>query len=322
MNNQQFGLGCGNLFMGTKKARCESRAIIKEALENNISFFNTADFYHSGESELALGSVITSEKRENIFISDKFGALVEPNGRMYGLDVHPDRVKNYLAYSLKRMNLDYIDLYQPGRIDQAIPVEETVGGIAELVQAGYVKKIGLTQVDATTLRKAHSVHPISYIEVEYSLFNRSMEEEILPVAKELGIKVIGFGLLAHGLLGGKWTKRSLEQGVSPQNNYIELFQKGNIEKNIELVENVKRIADAKNITLPQLVHAWAVSKSDIMFPVIGVSKVSQLQDSIQANKIHLTPKELKQIEAAVPVDKIAGNSFPNMQFRNGKVIKK
>ncbi|WP_238162564.1 aldo/keto reductase [Cohnella sp. AR92] len=237
---------------------------------------------------------------------------------MYGLDVSPHHVKNYLAHSLKRLNLDYIDLYQPARIDLGIPVEETIGAISELVQAGYVKQIGISQVDAETLRRAHATHPISLAEFEYSLFNRSIETEILPTARELGIGVIAFGAVAHGLLAGNWTEERIQKN---KGGYIPLFSEGNIEKNVALAKKLGEIAAKKQMTLSQLAFAWILSKGEDFIPLIGTVSPAHLQEAMRSLDIHLTDDEVREIEEAIPEQEIAGASFPNMQFRNGKTVR-
>ncbi|WP_163654104.1 aldo/keto reductase [Listeria sp. PSOL-1] len=320
MNTTNFGLGCGSFSTANKNLLTESTAIIRSAMEHNVTFLNTADFYGAGESEMAISHALYHEQRDATYLSLKFGALMAPNGMMYGLDVHPDRIKNYLTHSLKRLKLDYIDLYQPARIDLAIPVEETIGAISDLVKEGYVKEIGITQVDAQTLRKAHATHPISYVEMEYSLFNRSMEKEIVPVARELGINMVAFGILAHGLLSGAWTKEKVAQGKRAQNKTTSLLDKDNIEENILRVEALRKIAEEKQLTLSQLIHAWALSKGEDILPLIGVSKLSQFEDSIQARQVKLSNEEISRIEKAVPEDKIKGKSFRQLTFRNGVIV--
>ena len=222
MELSRLGLGCGRMSNSTGAAdRIESIATIHAALDAGITYINTADFYSSGHNEMLIGEALKGYNRDKAFISVKFGGLIAPNGAMYGLDVRPLIIKNYLTYSLKRLNLDYIDLYQPGRIDLGIPIEETIGAISHMVKAGYVKHIGITQVDADTLRKAHSVHPISLVESEYSLFNRNIEKEILPTARELGIGVVAFGALAHGLLSGTNMEREKSDGKFEETSKTE-----------------------------------------------------------------------------------------------------
>ncbi len=312
----KIGLGCGGMVNTDNKS--ENIATIHAALDSGINLLNTADFYGSGKSEMVIGEALKGQKREKAFVSVKFGAMVAPNGSMYGLDVRPLTIKNYLTYTLKRLNLDYIDLYQPARIDLGIPVEETIGAISDLVKAGYVKHIGITQVDVDTLRRANSVHPISLIEAEYSLFNRSIEKDIIPAARELGIGVVAFGALAHGLLSGTFSK-----GTSHgYNSMIPLFFEENIDKNLELVEALRKIADEKHTTIPQLALAWLLSKGDDIITLVGASRRTTLSDSLKSVDVNLTADDIHRIEKAISEDAIAGGSFPNMKFRNGVVVRK
>lgn len=314
----RLGLGCGRMSNATGSAdRSEAIATIHAALDAGISHINTADFYSSGHNEMLVGEALKGYNRDKFFLSVKFGGLVAPNGMMYGLDVRPLTIKNYLAHSLKRLNVDYIDLYQPARFDLAIPIEETIGAISDMVKAGYVKQIGITQVDADTLRKAHSVHRISLIESQYSLFNRNIEKEILPTARELGIGVVAFGALAHGLLGGTWSKD--KEDVN--NSRIPLFFKENIEKNLSLVEALREIALEKQMTVSQLAFTWMLSKGDDIIPLIGARKVSQLQESIKCLDVSLSESDIKRIEDAIPENEIAGGSFPEFKFKNGLAVR-
>ena len=317
MEYKGFGLGCMSL---STVNQAESTAVIHTALDEGVSFLNTGDFYGSGESEMAIGEALKGYNRDKFYISVKFGALTSPNGKLYGLDVHPDRIKNYLMHSLKRLKLDYIDLYQPCRIDLGIPVEETIGAISELVKEGYVRHIGLSQVDAATIEKAQSVHKIEAVEMEYSLFNRSIEKDIMPIARKLDIGIVAFGTIAHGLLNGAWTKERLERGEFPTHMASTLFSKENIGKNIELVENFKQIADEKQVTISQLAHAWMLSKGEDIIPLIGTSKVKHFMDSVAAKNLLLSKDDIQRIEATIPQEKIAGESFRKMQFRNGVVL--
>ncbi|RVT57230.1 aldo/keto reductase [Niallia taxi] len=311
----RLGLGCSRMSNANSDRR-ESIATIHAAMDAGITHINTADFYTSGHNEILIGEALKGYNRDKAFLSVKFGALVAPNGKMYGLDVRPQHIKNYLTYSLKRLGVDYIDLYQPARIDLDIPVEETIGAISELVDAGYVKQIGMTQVEADTLRKAHSVHPISLVEYQYSLFNRNIENDILPTARDLGINVVAFGTLAHGLLGGNLTKDKVDHTTS----HIPLFSKENIDKNLSLVEALRQIAEEKQMTVAQLAVAWVLAKGEDILPLIGARKVSQLLESMKALDVHLNGSDVKRIEKAIQVNEIAGGSFPRMQFKNGMVV--
>ncbi|WP_244862594.1 aldo/keto reductase [Paenibacillus sp. J22TS3] len=325
MNDQQnrlelsrIGLGCAHLSNVNEAVKSAGIAAIHAAFESGINHLNTGDFYGAGQSEMVIAEALKGYKRDDYFISLKFGALNTPSGSMYGLDVSPHHVKNYLAYSLKRLNLDYIDLYQPARIDLGIPVEETIGAISELVKAGYVRQIGVSQVDAETLRRAHATHPISWLEVEYSLFNRSIEKYILPTSRELGIGVIAFGVLAHGLLAGHWTNERIQRS---KGGYVPLFFEENIEKNVVMAQKLGEIAVKKQMTLSQLALAWMLSKGEDIIPLIGTVSPAHLQEALQSLDIHLTEDDVMEIEDAIPEQEIAGASFPNMQFRNGKTVR-
>ncbi|MBB6731444.1 aldo/keto reductase [Cohnella zeiphila] len=314
----RIGLGCGHMSNVDEAVKSAGIAAIHAAFESGVHHLNTGDFYGAGRSEMVIAEALKGYKRDDYFISLKFGALNTLDGSLYGLDVSPHHVKNYLAYSLRRLNLDYIDLYQPARIDLGIPVEETIGAIAELVQAGYVKQIGVSQVDAETLRRAHATHPISLVEVEYSLFNRSIEKEILPAARELGIGVVAFGAAAHGLLAGHWTDERIQRS---KGGYVPLFFEENIEKNVSLAKRLGEIAARKQMTLSQLAFAWILSKGEDIVPLIGTVSPAHLQEALKSLDHHLTEDEIGEIEAAIPEREIAGASFPNMQFRNGKPVR-
>ncbi|EQF28851.1 aldo/keto reductase family protein [Clostridioides difficile CD160] len=310
----KLGLGCGGMIHLDNKA--ENIATIHEALDSGINMLNTADFYGAGQSEMIIGEALKGRKREEAFVSVKTGALVAPNGQMYGLDVNPFNIKNHVAQTLKRLNLDYIDLYQPARIDLAIPVEETIGAISDLVKEGYIKHIGITQVDEEILRRANRVHHISLIEAEYSLFNRDIEKNILPTARELGVGVVAFGALAHGLLSGVCSKSNAQRY-----KWIPLFSDENIDRNLELVENLREIANEKEATIPQIALAWVLSKGDDIITLVGASRRVTLEDSLKAKDIKLSDEDIRRIENTIDKNKILGASFPNMRFKNGKVVR-
>lgn len=314
----RIGLGCGHMSNVNDAVRRAGIATIHAALESGIRHLNTGDFYGAGGSEMVIAEALKGRNRDDYWISLKFGALNTLDGSLYGLDVSSHHVKNYLAYSLKRLNLDYVDLYQPARIDLGIPVEETIGAIADLVKAGYVRQIGVSQVDAETLRRAHATHPISWVEVEYSLFNRSIEKDLLPTARELGIGVVAFGALAHGLLAGHWTDERIQKS---KGGYIPLFFEENMEKNVALSQRLGEIAANKQITLSQLAFAWMLSKGEDILPLIGTLSPAHLQEALRSLDIQLTEEEVRAIEEAIPEREIAGASFPNMQFRGGKTVR-
>ena len=289
----------------------ESIATIHAALDADINFLNTGDFYSTGQNEMLVGEAIKGYSREKFFISVKFGGLIAPNGMPYGIDLHPLTVKNYLTYSLKRLGVDYVDLYQPCRIDPEIPVEETIEPIAQMVKAGFVKHIGLSMVDAETLRRAHSVHPISLVEVEYSLFNRNIEKELIPTARELGIGVVAVGVLSHGLL----TKERLQE----MKKRFPQFYSDNIDKNLSRLEAVGEIAKEKQITLPQLLTAWVLAQGEDVMPLVGARKVSQLQESMKALNVNLSKSDLEKIDAVAPANS-SSDIGPTIKFKNGLMV--
>lgn len=286
MENRKLGLGCMGMAF---RNEVDSAEVIRAALEEGVTFLNTGDFYSSGESEMVVGNALRGIPRDRYFISLKFGGLMSPNGTFYGLDVHPDRVKNYLTRSLKRLRLEYVDLYQPCRVDLGIPVEETIGAIGELVEEGYVRSIGISEVDAATLERAHAAHPISYVEMGYSLVSRRMEQDILPAARRLGIGVVAFGIIAHG--------------------------------HLQRVESLRRIAEEKQMTVPQLAYAWVLSKGDDILPLIGTTKAAHFRETIKARELSLSAEDIKRIEAAVLAESAMGMGMRTLAFKDGRIVK-
>lgn len=317
MKYEGFGLGC--MHMKNEDFE-ENRAVIYTALDEGVTYLNTGDFYGAGESEMVLGKALQGISRDDFYISVKFGVLSHPNGGPSGLDVRPHRIKDYLMHSLRQLRLDYIDLYQPARMDRAIPVEEIVGVMADLVKEGYIRHIGLSQIDSATLKTANAVYPIEMVEMDYSLFNRTIETDILPMSRKLGVSVAAFGILAHGLMSGRYTKEYLNNKDIPSNRGNSLFAKANIEKNVELVERLLKIANEMHISLPQLAHAWVASKGDDIIPIIGASKLKNYRDSAKAISLTLNPGEITKIEEAIPNDEIAGESMRNLLFENGMIV--
>ncbi len=307
-------LGLGTMGMSIVRNAENSVKTIHAALDAGITLFNTGEFYNASESELVVGQALRGVDRDSYFLSVKFGVLPSPGGGIYGLDVRPQNVKGHLTYSLRRLGLDYIDLYQPARQDTTVPVEELVGAIAEQVEAGYVKHIGLSMVDAETLRRACKVHPIHTVEMEYSLVSRGIEKELLAAAKELGVKVLAFGTVGHGLLrddiltmpAGSMMPRGM---LAPEHR----------EKNLAMVRRVKEIADGMGVSLSQLALAWSLSKYDHVQSLIGTTSPAHLQDAIDALKIELTAEDIARIEAALPADQVGGVGMRNFVFTDGKM---
>lgn len=285
----------------------ESVATIRAAIDNGINLIDTGDFYGSGHNELLISQALQGN-RDDVVLSVKYGAQRDPAGAMVGNDVSPEATKNSLAYSLNRLGTDHVDVYRPARIDGAVPVEETVGAIAELVQAGYVRHIGLSEVGAETIRRAHAVHPIVDVQIEYSLLSRGIEPEILPTCRELGIGVTAYGVLSRGLLSD--TFRGVEavsqndfRGMSPR------FQGENLHRNLQLVEALAGLAESRGVTVAQLAIAWVLTRGDTIIPVIGARRVDRLQETLAALDIELDPGEIAAIEAAAPAEAVAGDRY-------------
>jgi aryl-alcohol dehydrogenase-like predicted oxidoreductase len=239
-------------------------------------------------------------------VSVKFGALRDPAGGWGGYDTRPVALKNFLAYSLQRLGLDHIDIYRPARLDPAVPIEDTIGAIADLVKAGYVRHIGLSEVGAETIRRAAAVHPISDLQIEYSLISRGVEDGILATCRQLGIGVTAYGVLSRGLISGHW------QGpAGPQDfrAYSPRFQPGNVERNLALVEALRNIASAKGVTVAQLAIAWVAAQDNDIVPLIGARQRDRLTEAIGALDVTLTPDDLAQIERAIPKGAAAGARY-------------
>lgn len=307
-------LGLGTMGMSIVRNPESSVKTIHAALNAGITLFNTGEFYNASESELIVGQALRGVNRDRYFLSVKFGVLPSPEGGIYGLDVKPHNVKAHLTYSLRRLGLDYIDLYQPARMDTTVPVEELVDAIADQVQAGYVRHIGLSMVDAETLRRACKVHPIHTVEMEYSLLNRSIEAELIAAAKELGVTVLAFGTVGHGLLrddvltapAGSMMPRGM---LAPEHR----------EKNLAMVRKVKEIADEKGVSLSQLALAWSLAKYDHVQSLIGTTSPAHLQQAIDALSITLTPADIARIEAALPAGSVGGVGMRHFVFTDGKM---
>jgi aryl-alcohol dehydrogenase-like predicted oxidoreductase len=284
-------------------------ATIHAALDSGITLFDTGDFYGMGHNEMLLGRALQG-RRGQALISVKFGALRGPDGSWGGFDARPVAVRNFLAYSLKRLGVDYIDIYRPARHDPAVPIEDTVGAIADLVKAGYVRAIGLSEVGAETIRRAHAVHPITDLQIEYSLVSRSPEARIFPVLAELGIGVTAYGVLSRGLLSG-----STPSGPGDLRRHFPRFTPENLAANGRLVATLGALAAQKGATAAQLAIAWVLAKGESIVPVIGARTPAQLAESLAALPISLSPAEVARIEEAIPASAVAGDRYaaPQMQ---------
>ncbi|MEV5276468.1 aldo/keto reductase [Streptomyces sp. NPDC052811] len=312
-----LGLGCMGMsaLYGTAD-RGESIATIHAALDAGVTLLDTGDFYAMGHNEMLIGEALRSAPaaaRERALTSVKFGALRDPEGGWSGYDGRPAAVKNFAAYSLQRLGVDHIDVYRIARVDENVPIEETVGAIAELVGAGHVRHVGLSEVGAATLRRAAAVAPISDLQIEYSLISRGIEDEILPTARELGIGVTAYGVLSRGLISGHFSPdRQLAagdfRGMSPR------FQGENLRHNLGLVEALRKIAEQKGVSVAQIAIAWVLSRGEDIVPLVGARRRDRLTEALGALDVDLSTDDLAAIEAAVPAGAAAGDRYPEAQM--------
>jgi aryl-alcohol dehydrogenase-like predicted oxidoreductase len=304
-----IGLGCMRMsnFAGPKASTDEEGiATIQAALDAGINFLNTGDFYGMGHNELLVGQAIKG-RRDQALISVKFGALRSPSGQFLGIDVRPNSVKNFAAYSLQRLGVDVIDIYQPGRIDPNVPVEETVGAIADLIKEGKVRYLGLSETGAENIRRAHKVHPVTILEIEYSLGTRFIEKEILPTVRELGIGLVAHGVVGQGLLTG-----SVRNDLAPNDARRELpkFDQENLPKNLEKVSLLERMALQKNCTTTQLAIAWVLAQGEDIVPLVGMSRRARLGENLKALDVTLTKEELGELDRTFALGAITGERYP------------
>ncbi|MFG2222140.1 aldo/keto reductase [Streptomyces sp. NPDC048644] len=308
-----LGLGCmGMSALYGDTDRAESIATLHAALDAGVTLLDTGDFYGMGHNELLIGEALRTAPaaaREKALTSVKFGALRSVEGAFNGYDGRPAAVKNFAAYSLQRLGVDHIDIYRIARLDSDVPVEETVGAIAELVEAGHVRHIGLSEVGAGTLRRAAAVAPISDLQIEYSLISRGIEDSILPTARELGIGVTAYGVLARGLISGHWQRdRTLAandfRGMSPR------FQGENLDRNLDLVDALRTISAQRGVSVAQTAIAWVLSRGDDIVPLVGARRRDRLAEALGAADLTLDADDLAAIEAAVPAGAASGDRYP------------
>jgi aryl-alcohol dehydrogenase-like predicted oxidoreductase len=304
-----LGLGCmgmSDLYGPADEA--ESIATIHAALDRGITLLDTGDYYGIGHNELLIREALRDRKRESVVVSVKFGALRDPSGAWLGVEGRPASVKTFLAYTLRRLGTDYIDIYRPGRFNPAVPIEDTVGAIADMIRAGHVRYVGLSEVGAETLKKAHAVHPVSDLQIEYSLISRGIEREILQTVRSLGVGVTAYGVLSRGLLSGHWSAdRPVQKGDFRTS--LPRFKGDNLERNLSLVESLRSTADAKGATVAQLAIAWVLSRGEDIVPLVGARRRDRLKEALGALDIKLTPEDLAQLEKAIPPDAAAGDRY-------------
>jgi aryl-alcohol dehydrogenase-like predicted oxidoreductase len=303
-------MGMSDLYGPADEA--ESIATIHAALDAGVTLLDTGDWYGQGANELLLRDALRGHNRDNAVISVKFGVMRDPSGAVIGLDSRPSAVKNFLGYTLKRLSTDHVDIYRPSRLDPAVPIEETVGAMAELVKAGYVRHIGLSEVGAQTVRRAAAVHPICDVQIEYSLISRGIEDSLLPAARELGVGITAYGVLSRGLISGHWSKA--REGQPDFRSHLPRFTGENLDRNLALVEALRQVAEAKGITVAQLAIAWVASRGADIVPLVGARRRDRLAEAIGALGVTLTEADRAAIEAAVPADAVAGTRYDANQM--------
>jgi aryl-alcohol dehydrogenase-like predicted oxidoreductase len=309
-----LGLGCmGMSGVYGPADRAESLATIHAALDAGITLLDTGDFYGMGHNELLLRDALAGRRRDQVLLSVKFGALRGPDGAWGGVDGRPAAVRNFLAYTLQRLGVEYVDVYRPARLDPAVPIEDTVGAIADLVKAGYVRHIGLSEVGADTIRRAHQVHPIADLQIEYSLISRSLEEKILPVTRALGISLTAYGVLSRGLISGHWSR---EKGLTRGDfrAFSPRFQGENLARNLDLAEGLRKTAGERGATPAQLAIAWVLSRGPDVVPLVGARTRARLTEALGALDLKLSAEDLAAIEAAIPPGAAAGDRYPTAQM--------
>ena len=309
-----LGLGCMGMSSSYGPAdETESIATIHAALDAGVTLLDTGDFYGMGHNELLIANALRGRSRDKVVLSVKFGAMRDPANAALGFDARPSAVKSFLAYSLRRLNTDYVDIYRPARLDPAVPIEDTVGAIADMVTAGYVRYVGLSEVGADTLRRAHAVHPVTDLQIEYSLFSRGIEAQILPACRELGIGVTAYAVLSRGLLSGHWSKdRSI--GAGDFRSHAPRFSGDNLDHNLALVDALRAIASERGWTLAQAAIGWVLSRGHDIVSLIGARRRDRLVEALGAYDMHLTPDDLAWIERAVPPGAVAGERYPSLQM--------
>lgn len=307
-----IGLGCmGMSDVYGPTDRGESIRTIHAAIDAGVTLIDTGDFYGMGHNEMLIGEALKGGKRDAVQLSVKFGALRDPQGGFSGFDGRPAAVKNFLAYTLQRLGVDHIDIYRPARLDPNVPIEDTIGAIAEQVQAGTVRAIGLSEVGSETIRRAAKVHPIVDLQIEYALITRGIEDDILPTCRELGIGVTAYGVLSRGLISGHWSKDRTGQDFR---SHSPRFQGANLDTNLALVDRLRGIADSAGCSVAQLAIAWVLAQGDDIVPVIGARRLDRLNEALGALSVQLSPAQLAELSAAIPRDAAAGTRYAAAQM--------
>jgi aryl-alcohol dehydrogenase-like predicted oxidoreductase len=309
-----LGLGCmGMSGMYGPSDRAECMATIHAALDAGIRLLDTGDFYGMGHNELLIGEAVQERPRDDFLVSVKFGAQRGPDGSWLGYDARPAAVKTALAYSLNRLGLEHIDIYRPARLDPNVPIEETVGAIAEMVEAGYVRFIGLSEVSGDTIRRAAATHPITDLQIEYSLISRGIESQILPACRELGVGVTAYGVLSRGLISGHFAA-DRELAATDFRARSPRFQGTNRDQNLVLVDALRELAEARGATVAQVAIAWVLNRGDDLVPLVGARSRERLDEALGATAVELSDDDLAALERAVPPEAVAGDRYPEPQM--------
>ena len=305
-----IGLGCMGMSHSYGPAdRDESIATIRAAMDAGVTLLDTGDFYGMGHNELLIREAIEG-RRDEVQLSVKFGGMRDADGAFVGFDTRPNAAANFLAYSLERLGTDHVDIYRPARLDPAVPIEDTIGGIAEQIAKGRVRHIGLSEVGAETIRRAHAVHPIADLQIEYSLLERGVEREILQTTRELGISITAYSVLGRGLISA--TPPVI--GSDDWRGHTPRFQGDNLTQNLALVRKLGEIAENKGVTVAQLAIAWVAARGEDVVPLVGTTKRARLNEAIGAVDVTFTERELQEIEAVVPVGAVAGTRYAAAQM--------
>lgn len=310
----RLGLGCmgmSDLYGPTDRA--ESLATLHAALDAGITLLDTGDFYGMGHNEMLIAEALATRSAGQVALSVKFGAQRGPDGGWLGFDTRPSAVKTAAAYSLKRLKVEAIDVYRPARLDPNVPIEETIGAVADLVKAGYVKHIGLSEMGSETIRRAASVHPIADLQIEYSLLSRGIEDGILDTCRELGIGITAYGVLSRGLISGHWDRTKVTAGTDFR-SHSPRFQGENLDRNLRLVDALRRVAETRNASVAQIAIAWVLAQGDDIVPLVGARRRDRLAEALGALDLVLSASDIAAIETAAPKGAAAGQRYAEHQM--------